>query len=419
VISLIILIIVFVFIAVREITTVRLKIFEITLSKLKIWEIMLLGSIGVIITQQISIKDAIYSINLEVILFLFCMFVIGVALEESGYLEYISFHLFKKARNKNDILLILIFVMGLLSALLMNDTIAIIGTPIVIHLARNGLNIKPLLLALAFSVTIGSLTSPIGNPQNFLIATQLENPFINFFKYLLVPTLINLFISYLIIKYFFKKDFIGTIDTKKLEESIRDYKLAHIAKLSIILLIVLIIFKVILGIVKPSLNLPLISIIIVSTIPVLFFSERRFEIVKKVDWHTLIFFVSMFILMQSVWNTGIFQSLIKESNINIYSIPSIFIISVILSQFISNVPLVILYLPLIADIGSIKEIISLAAGSTIAGNLLILGAASNVIIIHNAEKRSGIGIGFFEFAKIGIPLTIVNVLIYFIFLKLF
>ena len=61
---------------------------------------------------------------------------------------------------------------------------------------------------------------------------------------------------------------------------------------------------------------------------------------------------------------------------------------------------------------------ALAAGSTIAGNLFVLGAASNVIIIQNAEKRSKEKLGFFEFARVGVPLTIINMLVYWVFLKL-
>ena len=60
---------------------------------------------------------------------------------------------------------------------------------------------------------------------------------------------------------------------------------------------------------------------------------------------------------------------------------------------------------------------ALAAGSTIAGNLSILGAASNVIIIQNAEKRSGATLTFFEFVRIGAPLTLVNVMVYWLFLS--
>jgi Na+/H+ antiporter NhaD/arsenite permease-like protein len=94
------------------------------------------------------------------------------------------------------------------------------------------------------------------------------------------------------------------------------------------------------------------------------------------------------------------------------------IISVILSQFISNVPLVALYTPTLMQLGaSTKELMALAAGSTIAGNLTILGAVSNVIIIQNAEKNSGETLTFFEFVKIGLPLTIINAFVYWVYLS--
>lgn len=125
----------------------------------------------------------------------------------------------------------------------------------------------------------------------------------------------------------------------------------------------------------------------------------------------------MFVPMESVWMTGFFQSTITSLKVNIASIPTILTISAIVSQFISNVPLVALYLPMLAQAGaSTKELIALAAGSTIAGNMTILGAASNVIVIQNAEKKSGDTLSFFEFAKVGVPLTIANILIYWIYL---
>jgi Na+/H+ antiporter NhaD/arsenite permease-like protein len=108
---------------------------------------------------------------------------------------------------------------------------------------------------------------------------------------------------------------------------------------------------------------------------------------------------------------------IAGMDINVTSTGMILFISVILSQFISNVPLVALYLPVLVHSGaSTPGMIALAAGSTIAGNLSILGAASNVIIIQNAEKRTGDSITFLDFAKIGIPLTICNIVVYWVFL---
>ena len=89
-------------------------------------------------------------------------------------------------------------------------------------------------------------------------------------------------------------------------------------------------------------------------------------------------------------------------------------ISVLLSQLISNVPLVALYLPLVEGAGT-ATLMALAAGSTVAGNLLLLGAASNIIVVQSAE-RHGATVTFLDFARVGIPLTTLNVLVYWWFL---
>ena len=404
----IILLIVFILIAVRQIGNI----------KFQIWQIMLGGALAVLFTNQISVQNAIDSINLDVMLFLLSMFLIGVALEESGYLSHFSYKIFKKAKTTNQLILLILFVMGIASAFLMNDTLAIIGTPIVLLLAKkHNINPKILLITLAFAITIGSVMSPLGNPQNLLIATQakIENSFATFLKFLFFPTLINLFIAFLILRFFHKKHF-NNNSLNHSQEPIKDHKLAVLSKISLIILLTLIFTKIIISFFNPLLNFKLVYITITAALPIIIFAKNKISIIKKVDWHTLIFFAAMFVLMESVWNTGFFQSIISSLKINIISIPMIFLISVLLSQLISNVPLVALYLPLLSHLGaSTKEMMVLAAGSTIAGNLLIMGAASNVIIIQNAEKRSGETITFLEFAKVGVPLAIINILIYWLF----
>ncbi len=180
---------------------------------------------------------------------------------------------------------------------------------------------------------------------------------------------------------------------------------------------ILIIAKISLIVFDSRFNFKLTYIALISALPVILFSKKRGNILLSIDWYTLIFFAAMFVLMQSVWDTGYLQNIIKDSGFKITSIIMILFVSVILSQFISNVPLVALYLPLLINLGVTgKEMTALAAGSTIAGNLFILGAASNIIIIQNAEKRNAGTLTFWDFAKVGIPLTIANVLVYFLFL---
>ena len=104
--------------------------------------------------------------------------------------------------------------MGLLAAFLVNDTIAVLGIPIVIYVARRaGIRSVVLLLALSFGVTVGSVMTPIGNPQNLLIAIQsgISIPFITFLMYLTVPTVVNLFVTYFILRVYYRKEITRSI----------------------------------------------------------------------------------------------------------------------------------------------------------------------------------------------------------------
>ncbi len=384
--------------------------------KIEIWKIMLLGAIAVLLTGQISPYDAAGAVNLDVMIFLAGMFVIGESMQESGYLLHLSYRIFRRAETMDQLLLLILFGAGLLSALLMNDTLAIIGTPLVLYFARTlGVSSKLLLLSLAFAVTTGSAMSPIGNPQNLLIAVNgnLADPFSVFLHYLLLPTVANLLAAYLLLKFFYKDQF----QSRQLQirpEQIEDQDLAFLCQISFILLLVLILAKVAAVTSGIGAEFRLTYIALISALPILLFSSRRVEVMRKIDWCTLIFFAAMFILMESVWRSGIFQSLLANSQADLKSIPAILALSVLLSQLISNVPFVALCQPLLVN-PSAQQLMALAAGSTIAGNLFILGAASNVIIIQNAE-RSGETLTFLEFARVGVPLTAMNLLVYWLLL---
>ncbi|MEI8003186.1 MAG: SLC13 family permease [Methanothrix sp.] len=383
---------------------------------LAIWQIMLLGSLVVLFTGQISPADALQAINLDVMIFLVAMFVIGESMQESGYLLILFNRIFGRARNLDQLLLLILFAMGFLSALLMNDTMAIIGTPFMLYFARTRkLSPKLLLLTLAFAVTIGSAMSPIGNPQNLLIAVNanLSNPFLVFLQYLLLPTVANLLLAYLLLRLFYRGEFQNR-SLQISQEEISDPALARLSRISFLLLFALILAKMRTVVMGVGGEFRLTYIALISALPILLFSSKRYEVLRNIDWCTLTFFAAMFVLMDSVWRSGVFQFLLAGSQADLASIPTILVFSVLLSQLISNVPMVALCQPLLHN-PSPQLLMALAAGSTIAGNLFILGAASNVIIIQNAEK-SGETLTFREFAQVGVPLTLLNVLVYWLFL---
>ena len=399
--SLVILLVVFLGIALRQVCRIPLKI----------WQIMGIGALAVIFTGRISLIAAFQAIDWSIIAFLWGMFYVGQALEESGMIGEFAARHFHRGCSTRKILLWIVFGMGLCSGVLMNDTLAIVGTPLLLRVAhQRKIHSHALLLVLAFSITIGSVMSPIGNPQNLLIAlgAPIASPFLTFLKVLAVPTLINLVLLFFLAQIFLKKE----------ENPAQEVELSHPYNKGLMVLcrIAMGVILTLIGynIIASFFPFPLIPLPWIALIPAFFlliFGPRKKEVLKALDWQTLIFFIGMFILMRSVWET----LSVKEIPL-VHSSGGIMAFSALLSQLISNVPLVALYLPILQEAApTTTSYMALAAGSTIAGNFLIFGAASNLIIIQNAEKRGEKGISFFEFAKFGIPLTIFNLLIYFVF----
>ena len=375
------------------------------------------GAAAVLLTGQISIEEAFFAINFDVILFLFGMCVAGEALQRSGYLESLAHRFLSRTESGKTLIFLVIMLMGLFSAVLMNDTVAIIGTPLVLTFAaRYRLSPSILLLALCMAVTTGSVMSPIGNPQNLLIAnyTGLNNPFIVFFLGLGVPTLISLGLVYVMLILFYRQEIAISGRHYIPDEPVKNPELARLARISLAIIFILIGIRIFAGAGLVSFSLPLMAIALGAAAPILLFSSERIPILKNIDWPILVFFVSLFILMQSVFLCGFFQSILTPQHAMPVSV--IIALGVIVSQFISNVPFVALFQPLILeDALLLPEVLALAAGSTIAGNLTIIGAASNVIVIQNAEKK-GFSLSFWEFFRIGLPLTILQSIVYILFL---
>lgn len=309
----------------------------------------------------------------------------------------------------------LIVVESIVSIFLMNDTAAILGTPVLILLAKKiKCPLVPLLLTLAFTITLSSVTSPVGNPQNLLISNTMENPIIDFFHYLFFPTVLNLVVLFFYILICFK----GQLTFQKLKNIPQisiDTKLAFWAKISVVLLICLILLKATMGLWGDVVSLPFGVIAVVAASPILFFHRKRWQVLKSIDWQTIVFFIALFIFMESVWLSHYFQQLIDDMQLTMTNKGTIVSVSLLLSQFISNVPLVALYLPFLSHTAT-ENYLLLAMASTIAGNCLILGAASNVIIIQAAEKRNEKAFSFLQFMGYGLPLTAIQVFIYWLFL---
>jgi len=210
------------------------------------------------------------------------------------------------------------------------------------------------------------------------------------------------------------------------KSSIRDPSLA---KLSIAVLTALITSFAIVEIfpVLQSYDINLYTLAFSFGLILLILSPRRLNLVLAINWGVLLFFAGMFVLMRAVWDSGIGPTLLSalptpNRNMNVQSTGAIILNSVTLSQILSNVPLVQLYAYEMTALGFTGAYpiawLALAAGSTLAGNLTLLGAVSNIIIIDSVETRKSRAFTFLEFFKYGAVVTFVTCLIYFGFLAL-
>jgi Na+/H+ antiporter NhaD/arsenite permease-like protein len=398
-----------------------------------IWTAMLIGAALMVGLQVIDVEAALTSISLEVIAFLFGMFSIVSALERAGVLQLIAIKMLAIAKTPRKLLMTFVVGMGLLSAFLVNDTIALLGVPIVIHVARHsGIRSVVLLLALSFGVTVGSVMTPIGNPQNLLIAIQsgISTPFITFLIHLAVPTIISLFVTYFILRVYYRKEISSKYYPSNIEvpEKVQLLYNPRLAKISIIILLVTIAGFIISEILHflEILNFSLSAIAMLGASAIYALSRERVEIVKMVDYSVLVFFGGMFVVTSALWSSGavsiLFTNYIPPPNPSdlAQSTAVISVASLGISQLLSNVPFVALYNFVMIDNGitgqHVDQWVMLAAASTIAGNLTILGAASNIIIIEAAESRGVYAFTFLEFLKVGSIITAANIIVYYLFI---
>lgn len=396
-----------------------------------VWTIMAAASTFAVLTRLEPFDELGSAIDLDVILFLIGMFsLVGLA-DESGLLDAVAVKLVSRANDVRTIFILTSLTLGILAAFAVNDTVALMGPPIAYTVAKVArVDPAPLFLVLAFAITIGSTMMPTGNPQNLLIAIEsgISAPFVRFLAVLTIPTLVNLVITPLVVMKYYR------VENKALkgfiaipEEHLKNKRDALIAGCFLIVTIILLVMNDVLELlgvqwIKHRGFIPFVT----ASVAYIFSSNPR-KTLSKVDWSTIIFFITMFITMDGIWRSGIFQSglsLIMPSKISnvLVEYITLTLVSVLFSQVLSNVPFVKLFINYMKSIGynstDINAWLTLAMGSTIAGNLTLLGAASNIIIIEVLESRYNGTINFIEFLKTGLVVTTINILVYTPFLLL-
>jgi len=386
-------------------------------SKLNVppWLTMLIGGALMVALGVITPSQALASVDLNVILFLLSLFIFTSALEVSGIFEYVAYRISMKYKDPKRIMFASFLASALLSSVASNDAIAASFTPILLNEAKLiKVDERPLLYAVAFGVTIGSVMTPIGNPQNVLIALSgMPNPFYTFFIYLALPTVLNLVLIPYLMSWEFREllKVRGELDLDSLNDP--GLKDEYLAKLSLTLLAL----TVALGAYASATGYDMVLVFLIGAVVLLTLTRKREAVILGVDYPTLLLFVGLFMFVEGLKEGGVVQ-LILEYLPGLSTVFGVMVVSIVLSQVLSNVPLVALLLPYVSNQPhTVNLLVALAAGSTIAGNFTLLGAASNLIVSRASEIRGGKKLEYFEFMKYAMPVLIVNFVTYYAFIS--
>ena len=182
------------------------------------------------------------------------------------------------------------------------------------------------------------------------------------------------------------------------------------AYLSTALLVVLIVADSVVQSINPKLAIPFGAASLIACAPIFLFGGRQKQILKEVDWPTLAFFVGMFIVTGSLLESGSLQKMLGSLQSQLGDPTVTAIISYTASQLFSNVPLVEIYLQLLEK-KEIANMMMLAGISTLAGNLFIISAASNVIVVQQAERFGQKPFTFWQFTIVVLPIAAVSVIL--------
>jgi Na+/H+ antiporter NhaD/arsenite permease-like protein len=157
----------------------------------------LLGAVLMVSTGVMTPERAYRAVNYDTLVLLLGMMLISAYLYLAHFFEWAADVVLKFSRTPQRLLVYLTLTAGILSALLVNDMICLMLTPLVVEVIRRGkLPLLPFLIALATSANIGSAATLVGNPQNMIIGHFSRIPFSEFARSLAPAALVGLAINF-------------------------------------------------------------------------------------------------------------------------------------------------------------------------------------------------------------------------------
>lgn len=364
--------------------------------------IALVGSALLIGLGALSLREAWNAIDATTVVFLLGIMIVNANLASSGFFQVAMTVLLRLSRSPLGVLTLLTLGTGILSAFFLNDTIALVFTPLVLELAQAlSLNPIPYLLALAAATNTGSVATLSGNPQNILIGSFSGISYLEFMGALTPIALVGLILQIGLLYLLYPQ-----------VRSIQPTQGAYLPKPRIYRPLLIKSVMVTTGLLLAFVaGFPLAeSALIAASLLLITRRIKPHRVLQRVDWNLLVLFSGLFIL------TRITQELDLLSLVSGFTHSSLGLLGVttLLSNLISNVPAVLLLESLIPP-DNTQAWLLLAAGSTLAGNLTLFGSVANLITAE-AANQLGYRLTFGEHFRFGLPLTLATLILAYIWI---
>jgi Na+/H+ antiporter NhaD/arsenite permease-like protein len=389
--------------------------------------IALVGATLMLVTGMLTVEQAFSpdSIDFRTLLLLFGMMIVVGALRLSGFFKRLTCVALRHIATPKGLLAVTIGLSGVLSAFLINDIVCLALTPLVLHLARR-LKFDPIphLIGLATAANIGSTGTITGNPQNIYIGTHSGISYFRFALRLLPVALMGLGLAYLVVSLMYRDrlrrpedavkpkehDGLGEGATPRVKNA-DDQAPASGAHARLQLKAVVVTLA---AVVLFFTGLPLELVAMGAAALMIIDRIKPEKIFQQVDWSLLVMFTGLFVVVHAFqvhvvagWDIQRWTWLLSRP------VDLLSLVSAGLSNLVSNVPAVLLLEPIAQAVPpATRETawLSLAMSSTFAGNLTVLGSVANLIVVENAA-RDGVRISFWDYSKVGIPLTVLTLLV--------
>ncbi len=362
----------------------------------------IIGAVLMFTTGAVRAENALHFIHFGTVVLLFSMMLVVGYLHLAGFFDWVT-ELVVTRLKPHHLLPTVIFLSGLLSAFFVNDIICLVMVPFVLKVTgRMGIKPVPYLLAVATASNIGSTATITGNPQNILIGSFSGIGYRDFLLHLGPVALLGLFLDWLVLWWLY---FRGRVHDVRTEPVVNAVQIEHAALLKAGAVAALVLVGFLAGFSPPLVASVGAAVLLITR------TRDPHLVYKEVDWGLLVFFVGLFLIVGGAENAGLTRHLLGfGERFNLQHLGVFTLVTAILSNVVSNVPAVMLLKSLVTQFANPHSAwLILAMASTLAGNLTITGSVANIIVVERAHKEAAI-ITFFDYFRIGLPVTFLTLL---------